>query len=174
MLKNYKLIAMTLLLTSSLAGCVTVEDFLENLGLKRSDKVQTVYVNPIRATYEIVSTANVRAAPSLNADIVGTLGAGQRFLAVGTTGEWFAIGDRDGYVLGYVHGSLVKEVGTKKRTRKAKAEPASSSGATKVETKSDSMNLDDIPEQKSPSSSSTPSASSTKPTKTESVNLDDL
>lgn len=178
MLKNFKLTAVALIITTVLSGCVTVEDFLENLGLKRSDKVQTVYLNPIRANYEIVSTANVRAAPSMNAEVVGTLAAGQRFLAIGSTGEWIAIGDRDSNILGYVHASLVKEV-SKKRTRKttkaskpAETQTANDAQAGSDEKKSDSMNLDDIPEKKASPSASSPAPANS--TKAGSVNLDDL
>lgn len=178
-MKNYKLVTLTVALSAVLAGCVTMDDFLENLGLKKSNNIQTVYLDPIRSGYEIVSTANVRAAPSINAEVLGTLRAGQRFFALGRTGEWIAIGDGNGSILGYVHASLAREAGTvKKRTRKvAKESPKASTNATSAQTEQsapsapdEGLDLDAIPGESAPS---TPPAQPA-PSKSGGVDLDSL
>lgn len=186
-MKRYKFAALILALSATLAGCVTVEDFLENLGLKKSENIQTVYLDSIRRNYEITGTANVRSAPNFNAEVLGTLSYGQRFYALGRAGEWIAIGDNNGSVLGYVHASLTREAGTvQKRTRKVSKNTQNSSTRTES-TKSEKetqtnaqssggIDLDDIPaKETSPATkSSTPSPEKAAPSKSGGVDLDSL
>jgi uncharacterized protein YgiM (DUF1202 family) len=53
-----------------------------------------------------VSSVNVRSAPSTRAAKVGSLAPGQRFQAMGRTGNWIAVG-YNGHVTGYVNASYV-------------------------------------------------------------------
>lgn len=53
-----------------------------------------------------VSNVNIRSAPSTRAARVGSLYAGQRFQAMGRTGDWVAVG-YDGRTTGYVHAAYV-------------------------------------------------------------------
>ncbi|ETD68178.1 hypothetical protein V757_10435 [Pelistega indica] len=112
---NYKKLFMISMLGGSiLAGCASIDGFLENLGLKNTDKVAQVSITPINANYVFIKTGNVRIAPSDTAMSLGTLNAGQRFFALGRTeNNWIAISDTSGKRLGYVHASLVQKAGSK-------------------------------------------------------------
>ena len=53
-----------------------------------------------------LSNVNIRSAPSTRARKVGSLYAGQRFQALGRTGQWIAVG-YNGRTTGYVHANYV-------------------------------------------------------------------
>jgi hypothetical protein len=53
-----------------------------------------------------LSNVNIRSAPSTKARKVGSLYAGQRFQALGRTGQWIAVG-YNGRTTGYVHANYV-------------------------------------------------------------------
>jgi len=53
-----------------------------------------------------LSNVNIRSAPSTKARKVGSLYAGQRFQAMGRTGQWVAVG-YNGRTTGYVHANYV-------------------------------------------------------------------
>lgn len=186
-MKHYKLATLILALSATLAGCVTVENFLEDLGLKKSGNIQTVYLDPIRRNYEITSTANVRSAPNFNAEVLGKLSYGQRFYALGRSGEWIAIGDNNRNVLGYVHASLTREAGTvQKRTRKVSKNNQNSSTRTEsiksereTQTNAQSsggIDLDDIPAKETApaTKSSVSSPEKVAPSKSGEIDLDSL
>lgn len=56
--------------------------------------------------FAAVSTVNIRSAPSARATKVGSLYAGQRFQAMGRSGDWIAVG-YNGRTTGYVHANYV-------------------------------------------------------------------
>ncbi|CAN5170949.1 SH3 domain-containing protein [soil metagenome] len=56
------------------------------------------------------TNVNIRSGPSTRASKVGSLGAGQRFEAMGRTGNWIAVGN-GGQTTGYVSASYVSAVG---------------------------------------------------------------
>ena len=53
-----------------------------------------------------LSNVNIRSAPSTKARKVGSFAAGQRFQAMGRTGQWIAVG-YNGRTTGYVHANYV-------------------------------------------------------------------
>lgn len=53
-----------------------------------------------------LSNVNIRSAPSTRAARVGSLAAGQKFQALGRTGDWVAVG-YNGRTTGYVHADYV-------------------------------------------------------------------
>jgi hypothetical protein len=53
-----------------------------------------------------LSNVNIRSAPSTKARKVGSFYAGQRFQAMGRTGQWIAVG-YNGRTTGYVHANYV-------------------------------------------------------------------
>ena len=53
-----------------------------------------------------MSNVNIRSAPSTRAAKVGSLAAGQRFQAMGRSGNWIAVG-YNGRIAGYVSASYV-------------------------------------------------------------------
>jgi uncharacterized protein YcfJ len=56
--------------------------------------------------FAAMSTVNIRSAPSTRAARVGSLYAGQRFQAMGRSGNWVAVG-HNGRVAGYVSADYV-------------------------------------------------------------------
>lgn len=144
MVKRYRLIMLMLGLVTALTGCVTVDSFLENLGLKKTNHMEEqVWLDPINEQYEFIRTGNVRAAPDRNALLLGTLKGGQRFWALGRTSDnWVAIGDSHGGRIGYVHGSLVQKVGTKRKVTAKATKPST----VKKTSQNAGVNLDDMPD----------------------------
>lgn len=59
-------------------------------------------------TYQTVTDANLRAAPSTSANVVGGLKSGDRFQAIGSVadGTWILVGQKNRSI-GYVHAKLV-------------------------------------------------------------------
>jgi uncharacterized protein YraI len=53
-----------------------------------------------------VTNVNIRSAPSTRAARVGSLAAGERFQAMGRSGNWIAVG-YNGRVAGYVSAGYV-------------------------------------------------------------------
>ncbi len=75
--------------------------------VKRVASIQAVpSMKLIQAPYTSMKNANVRAAPSMGGDTIGSLKTGTEFTAVGSTGDWILVG-RKGVTVGYVHNSLV-------------------------------------------------------------------
>ncbi|MBN3470000.1 SH3 domain-containing protein [Pseudomonas savastanoi pv. phaseolicola] len=71
----------------------------------------------INQPYVTRSTLNVRSAPNMNADKVGSLPGNTQFTAVGSTGDWILVG-RKGVTVGYVHKDYVmtqSDADTRKR-----------------------------------------------------------
>ena len=56
------------------------------------------------------ANVNIRSAPSARASRVGSLAAGQRFQAMGRTGDWVAVG-YNGRTTGYVSAGYVDQLG---------------------------------------------------------------
>jgi len=56
--------------------------------------------------FAAMSNVNIRSAPSTRAARVGSLAAGQRFQAMGRSGDWIAVG-YNGRVTGYVNAGYV-------------------------------------------------------------------
>lgn len=155
-MKRYKLLTMVLMLSATLAGCITVDSFLENLGLKRTDRLeQNIQLLPINQQYEFIRTGNVRSAPDRNALLLGTLKGGTRFFALGrTANNWIAIGDEKRSRLGYVHGSLVQKVGAKRQMTTAQPQATANeatSSSQKASMPTDTgVNLDNISDTATP------------------------
>ncbi|NOL48827.1 SH3 domain-containing protein [Pelistega europaea] len=179
-MKSHKLVTSMLTLSLMLTGCVTMDNFLGNLGLSPNSHVQQMGLSSMGVgsgtVLEVTRGANVRAAPDINSLVVGTLSAGQRFWAAGSYGEWIAIGDQTtGQILGYIHQSLVGGEGSAAAYRKSsKASSKSNSSSTDKETsqaeqakKSEVIDLDAIPTDKSTApASSSPAAPSVVPSAT--------
>ncbi|WP_147462990.1 SH3 domain-containing protein, partial [Pseudomonas savastanoi] len=71
----------------------------------------------INQPYVTRSTLNVRSAPNMNADKVGSLPGNTQFTAVGSTGDWILVG-RKSVTVGYVHKDYVmtqSDADTRKR-----------------------------------------------------------
>lgn len=79
--------------------------------VRRSPKIATVAnMSVINQPYQALKSANLRAAPSTNAEKVGGFAVGQSFTALGRTeNDWIAVG-RKGVTVGYVHAPLVGPV----------------------------------------------------------------
>ena len=78
-------------------------------------------------TWEAKTGANVRSAPSLDAEVVSSLKTGEIFTAVGKVEgqEWIVVG-RGNRTIGYVASSLVQEAPVQTSTQVASSIPATS------------------------------------------------
>lgn len=75
--------------------------------VKRLPRIQAVpSMTLINEPYVTRSGLNVRSAPNMNADKVGSLPGNTQFTAVGSTGDWILVG-RKGVTVGYVHKDYV-------------------------------------------------------------------
>lgn len=75
--------------------------------VKRAPTIAAVpSMNLINEQYVSAKSSNVRAAPSLSGEKIGSLQPGTEFTAVGSTGDWILVG-RKGVTVGYVAKSLV-------------------------------------------------------------------
>lgn len=85
--------------------------------IKRVAAVQPAPANMklLQAPYVTMKSANVRSAPTTQADKVGGMAPGTEFTAIGQTGDWILVG-RKGVNVGYIHQGLV----TAKNTMPAK------------------------------------------------------
>lgn len=68
------------------------------------------YGNQGEGNFVARSNVNIRSGPSTRASRVGSLAAGQRFQAMGRTGDWVAVG-YNGRTTGYVSASYVDQLG---------------------------------------------------------------
>lgn len=102
------------------------------MAVKRSPKVQPVAnMTLINQPYEAVKSANVRNAPSAEADKVAGLPVGTTFTAIGRTdNDWIMVGRR-GVTIGYVYAPLVAQV--KASPAKAAASSAVADAATDLD-----------------------------------------
>ncbi|AHG42623.1 hypothetical protein N018_21300 [Pseudomonas syringae CC1557] len=75
--------------------------------IKRTPNIQAVpSMKLINQPYFTRSGLNVRSAPDMRADKVGSLPGNTQFTAVGSTGDWILVGRR-GVTVGYVHKDYV-------------------------------------------------------------------
>ncbi len=76
--------------------------------VRRSPKVVAVAgMRVINQPYQALRSANLRAAPTTDAEKIGGFAVGQTFTALGRTeNDWIAVG-RKGTTVGYVHAPLV-------------------------------------------------------------------
>ncbi|KPX28376.1 SH3 domain-containing protein [Pseudomonas ficuserectae] len=80
---------------------------VRTIDVKRTPNIQGVpSMKLINQPYVTRSTLNVRSAPNMNADKVGSLPGNTQFTAVGSTGDWILVG-RKGVTVGYVHKDYV-------------------------------------------------------------------
>ncbi|WP_159990911.1 SH3 domain-containing protein [Pelistega ratti] len=164
-----KLLLSAIILSIGLVGCKTLEDFFgynkqgnyaETYQGTQIERVQLYSKDPNgRAVYyKTLKSSNVRSGPRKTATIVGGLPAGQRFLVAGYTKDnWVAVESR-GRIVGYVHGSLVRELSAAELKAPNKTHKAN----TKANNKTKKEEGEDI------------DAILTKETKEEGVNLDEL
>ncbi|KTB74032.1 MULTISPECIES: SH3 domain-containing protein [Pseudomonas] len=91
---------------------------VRTIDVKRTPNIQGVpSMRLINQPYVTRSTLNVRSAPNMNADKVGSLPGNTQFTAVGSTGDWILVG-RKGVTVGYVHKDYVmtqSDADTRKR-----------------------------------------------------------
>ncbi|KPW47179.1 putative lipoprotein [Pseudomonas syringae pv. broussonetiae] len=91
---------------------------VRTIDVKRTPHIQGVpSMKLINQPYVTRSTLNVRSAPNMNADKVGSLPGKTQFTAVGSTGDWILVG-RKGVTVGYVHKDYVmtqSDADTRKR-----------------------------------------------------------
>ncbi|ARA79476.1 SH3 domain-containing protein [Pseudomonas ficuserectae] len=91
---------------------------VRTIDVKRTPNIQGVpSMKLINQPYVTRSTLNVRSAPNMNADKVGSLPGNTQFTAVGSTGDWILVG-RKGVTVGYVHKDYVmtqSDADTRKR-----------------------------------------------------------
>ncbi|PHN43896.1 SH3 domain-containing protein [Pseudomonas amygdali] len=91
---------------------------VRTIDVKRTPNIQGVpSMKLINQPYITRSTLNVRSAPNMNADKVGSLPGNTQFTAVGSTGDWILVG-RKGVTVGYVHKDYVmtqSDADTRKR-----------------------------------------------------------
>jgi len=90
---------------------VKSETVQRQVAVKRTPKVQPVAnMTLINQPYEAIKSANVRNAPTTNADKVAGLPTGTTFTAIGRTdNDWIMVGRR-GVTIGYVYAPLVRQV----------------------------------------------------------------
>jgi surface antigen len=113
---------------------VKSETVQRQVAVKRTPKVQPVAnMTLINQPYEAIKSANVRNAPTTDADKVAGLPTGTTFTAIGRTdNDWIMVGRR-GVTIGYVYAPLVRQVQPK---------PAASSSAALADTATDLDSLD--------------------------------
>ncbi|MDU8459136.1 SH3 domain-containing protein [Pseudomonas syringae group sp. J254-4] len=91
---------------------------VRTIDVKRTPNIQGVpSMKLINQPYVTRSTLNVRSAPNMSADKVGSLPGNTQFTAVGSTGDWILVG-RKGVTVGYVHKDYVmtqSDADTRKR-----------------------------------------------------------
>nr|WP_279614040.1 SH3 domain-containing protein [Pseudomonas sp. RGM 3321] len=91
---------------------------VRTIDVKRTPSIQGVpSMKLINQPYVTRSTLNVRSAPNMSADKVGSLPGNTQFTAVGSTGDWILVG-RKGVTVGYVHKDYVmtqSDADTRKR-----------------------------------------------------------
>lgn len=113
---------------------VKSETVQRQVAVKRTPKVQPVAnMTLINRPYEAIKSANVRNAPTTDADKVAGLPTGTTFTAIGRTdNDWIMVGRR-GVTIGYVYAPLVRQVQPK---------PAVASSAAPVDAATDLDSLD--------------------------------
>ncbi|PBQ12003.1 hypothetical protein CCL07_00300 [Pseudomonas congelans] len=80
---------------------------VRTIEVKRTPNIQGVpSMKLINQPYVSRSTLNVRLAPNMKADKVGSLPGNTQFTAVGSTGDWILVG-RKGVTVGYVYKDYV-------------------------------------------------------------------
>lgn len=96
--------------TAATATVVAGKEFVkqEKVVIKRIATVQPAPADLklVQSQYITLKSSNVRAAPAVNADKVGSLPASTEFTAIGSSGDWVLVG-RKGVNVGYVHKDLV-------------------------------------------------------------------
>lgn len=117
------------------------------VAVKRSAQIQAVpNMTLLNKPYQATQSANVRSAPSTDADKVGGLSVGSTFTAIGRTdNDWIMVGRR-GVSIGYVYAPLVKPASTPAKTAGTQAaQPATDLDALDVASaKQQGFDLDSI------------------------------
>lgn len=77
-------------------------------------EVKEVVLDPPKKLQVILESANVRAEPNFESEIIHQMESGRDLLAVGKIGEWYRVDllpDKDGLVIsGFIHETLVREI----------------------------------------------------------------
>lgn len=73
----------------------------ERGGLRLADHVQAAPFGRLQGDFVATSTVNMRSAPSVSGRKIGSIGAGQGFQVLASSGDWVLVG-QDGVGVGYV------------------------------------------------------------------------
>ncbi|KPX49276.1 SH3 domain-containing protein [Pseudomonas syringae pv. tagetis] len=109
---------------------------VRTIEVKRTSSIQGVpSMKLINKPYVTRSTLNVRSAPNMYADKVGSLPGNTQFTAVGSTGDWILVG-RKGVTVGYVHRDYVmtqSDADASKRLAAARLDDMNVTGSKETE-----------------------------------------